>query len=238
MATAKQNIGRSVSLRPIEEYTKQKSARMKIIFTILVFFIPLCSIAQKTAIVSDSNYQMGYVYLKGAFKPKVLAENDLNFNLLTYLTTYLNKKNVENKELENFDFKELEYFSQRYKYKKMVAYAEDFCIKNNLDQIIIIRTKNAYTLADPMRMFFGFDHDFGIATLSMYDKRPMLFYNFSIIRYLKGSNDFKVLLEPGYKNQKFDDVVFDKENYKLINDKVLIHFQPVFEAILNKALDK
>ena len=89
-----------------------------------------------------------------------------------------------------------------------------------------------------MQMFYGFDHDFGIATLSMYDKRPMLFYNFSLIRYLKGSNDFKVVLAPSYKNHKFDDVVFDKENYKLINDKVLIYFQPVFETILNKALDK
>ena len=116
---------------------------MKIIFTILIFLVPLCSIAQKTGIVSDINYQMGYVYLKGAFKPKALAENDLSFNLLTYLTDYLNKKDIENKELENFDFKELEYFSQRNKYKKMVAYAEDFCIKNNLDQIIIIRKENA-----------------------------------------------------------------------------------------------
>jgi hypothetical protein len=211
---------------------------MKIIFTILVFLIPLCSIAQKTGIVSDVNYQMGYVYLKGAFKAKVLAENDLNFNLLTYLTTYLTKKNIENKEFESFDFKELEYFSQRYKYKKMVAYAEDFCVKNNLDQIIIIRKKNAYTLTDPMQMFYGFDHDFGIATLSMYDKRPILFYNFSLIKYLKGSNDFKILLSPSYKNHKFDDVVLDKENYRLINDNVLMYFQPVFETVLNKGLDK
>ncbi|WP_406826569.1 hypothetical protein [Pedobacter sp. KACC 23697] len=75
--------------------------------------------------------------LKVHFKPNVLAENDFSFNLLTYL----NRKNIENKELENFDFSELEYFSERYKYKKMVAYAEDFCIKNNLDQIIIIRKK-------------------------------------------------------------------------------------------------
>ena len=211
---------------------------MKIIFTILFFFVSLCSIAQKTAIVSDINYQMGYVYLKGAFNPKVLGENDLNFNLLKYLTTYLNKKDIEYKELENFDFTELEYFSQRRNYKKMTAYAEDFCIKNNLDQIIIIRKINAYTLTDPMQMFNGFDHNFGIATLSIYDKRPMLFYNFSLIRYLKGTNDFKVILTPSYKNHKFDDVVFDKETYKLINDKVLIHFQPVFETILNKALDK
>ncbi|RQO77841.1 hypothetical protein DBR40_07680 [Pedobacter sp. KBW01] len=181
---------------------------------------------------------MGYVYLKGAFKAKVLAENDLNFNLLTYLTTYLNKKNIENKEFESFDFKELEYFSERYKYKKMVAYAEDFCVKNNLDQIIIIRKKNTYTLTDPMQMFYGFDHDFGIATLSMYDKRPILFYNFSLIKYLKGSNDFKILLSPSYKNHKFDDVVLDKENYRLINDSVLMYFQPVFETILNKSLDK
>ncbi|SDD11160.1 hypothetical protein [Pedobacter soli] len=211
---------------------------MKIKITILVFLIPFCAIAQKTGIVSDVNYQMGYVYLKGAFKTKVLAENDLNFNLLTYLTTYLNKKNIENKQFENFDFNELEYFPQRYKYKKMVAYAEDFCIKNNLDQIIIIRKKNAYTLTDPMQMFDGFNHDFGIATLSMYDKRPILFYNFSLIKYLKGSNDFKILLSPSYKNHKFDDVILDKENYKLANDKVLMYFQPVFETILNNGLDK
>ncbi|KQM78106.1 hypothetical protein ASE74_15465 [Pedobacter sp. Leaf216] len=211
---------------------------MKTTFTILIFLIPLCSIAQKTGIVSDINYQMGYVYLKGALNPKVLAENDLDFNVLTYLTAYLNKQNVQNEQFENFDFKELEYFDRRYKYKKMVAYAEEFCIKNNLNQIIIIRKKNSYKMADPRQMFYGFHHDFGIATLSMYDKRPILFYNFSIIRYLKGSSDFKVVLTNSYKNQKFDDVVFDKENYKLINDKVLTYFQPVFEALLNKALDK
>lgn len=66
----------------------------------------------------------------------------------------------------------------------------------------------------------------------------MLFYNFSLIRYIKGSHDFKLLFAPGYKNHKFDEVVFDKGNYKLINDKVLIHFRPVFETILNKGLDQ
>lgn len=211
---------------------------MKIIFIAFIFLFPLCSIAQKTGFVSEINAKMGYVYLKGALKPKVLGENDLEFDLIPYLSNYFNKKDIKNEELENFNFAELEYFSERYKYKKMVAYAEDYCAKNNLDLIIIIRRKNAYTLTDPMQMFHGFDHDYGIATLSIYDKRPMLFYNFSLISYVNGSNDFKVLLAPGYNNHKFDEVVFDKEHYKLVNNKVLEYFRPLFENILSKALDK
>lgn len=212
--------------------------KVKVITVILICLAPVHLLAQKTGIVSEINPKMGYVHLKGVIKTKVLGENDLDFNVLSYLASYFSDKHIETEQPQDFDFSRLEYFSERHKYKDMLAYAEVFCEKNNLNQLIIIRRKNAYTIADPMQMFYGFDHDYGIATLSLYDKRPILFYNFSLIRYLKGSKNFDVLLQPSYKNQKFDEVVFDKEKNTLINDKVFPYFKPVFEGVLSKALTK
>lgn len=211
---------------------------MKNIFSLLIFFISYSSFAQTTGIVSNINPQMGYIYLKGAFNPKALHENDLNYSFSDSIATYLEDRNITTKILDSFDFAELEYFSERIKYKKMVAYAEDFCQKNNLDRIIIVRKKNAYTISDPMQMFDGFIHDYGIATLSIYDKTAMLFYNFSIIGFTKGEKDFRIFMGPNYKSHKFEDILFDKVKYTLINKNVEPFFKNLFKDKLMKGLEK
>ena len=180
---------------------------------------------------------MGYVYLKGAFKAKALNEYDLDYHLADSISVNLKRRNIKNQVFDTFDFEKLQDFS-RHTSNKMVSYAEDFCVKNNLDRLILVIKKDAYTISDPMQMFFGFDHDYGIASLSMYDQRAMLFYNLYVVCFTKGKNKFEKILNPSYKSHLFSSVLFDKEKLTLINDEVEPYFKNLFDLKIKETLDK
>lgn len=204
------------------------------LFTLLINY----SNAQTVGIVYNINPTMGYSFCKGLFKFEVLNQHDLNYNVVNYIESYMNNKKIPNKIFDDFDFSAIEYFTERIKLKKMAEYVENYCEKNNLDRIIILRKNNAYTSTDFMRTLHNFEHDLGIITFNLEKKKTLLYYNYVIINYTKGSRKFKAVLRSNYKSQKFEEPIFDSVKLNLVNNNVFNYHVTGYNSIISRFLDE
>lgn len=141
-------------------------------FLILVkLFLGIIVYSQKIGIVYGINPQMGYVALKGAFKAKAIAEQELDFHLIDFLSDYFKSSNIDFEVRYDFEFNKLEYMNDNdFSQKKYVEYTNQYCEQNGLDKIIIIRRNSYYKVTYPMVIYHGLEYDFGVSMLTLYKK--------------------------------------------------------------------
>lgn len=209
---------------------------MKRLLILVNIFLGAIVYSQKIGIVYNINPQMGYTALKGAFKAKAIAEQELDFHLIDFLSDYFKSSGIDFEVRYDFEFSKLEYMNNDFSQKKYVEYTNQYCEQNSLDKIIIVRRNNHYKVTDPVGMYHGLEYDFGVSMLTLYKKRAMFYYNFLLISHNRGEHSFSRRLRPHYLTHKFDNV-FSDDNYLLKDFSVVEYYLPIFKGKIKQELD-
>ena len=222
--------------RPLAVIMNQKNVQMKKALKILLLFLSVSIYSQKIGVVYDINPQMGYVYMKGAFKAVPVLQENVDFNFIMFLEEYLQKRNI-NYELKNdFDFSKLENLNLKFSNKKEIEYVNKYSEDNGFDKILIVRRNTNYDNAALVLGIDTFDYDFGIGTQSLSKRNAFLFTNFLIFPYKKGDKAFKNIFGYFFKSRKFESV-YD-ENFKLKNEEVFPFFLSTFKQEIEKKIEE
>lgn len=162
---------------------------------------------------------------------KLNSIEDLDYNIKPFIDSLFLENKIMVDKVSDFNIENLEYFSAKYGNGKIEKYLNDVCEKGNYDALIIIKSfgnKNNrnYILATDLNP----ELDFGIVSFENPQRKIFYYNNIIFLYYIKKNG--KLLYPIRKRNEnlfydltpiKFDNIVYDINDKKLLNKKLVVH---------------